>query len=612
MLNIRECKIQHLAADTFEGFTNLTKLLMDDNPVSIISLIPALTTSEFPRLSILDASRLNITDMIFIHHMKADRLERIYLRNNQIRVYNHSVFSNKRHIATVHVKHNRISQLSFVTSTSFQRFLISENRIAACPTFCENDGDTPLFPNLKYLNLGYNFLSDISYLFKCLPKLEKLYLNGNHIVHVVSNTFVKLPNLIQLSMRSLPTKPDIESYAFNNSHLRELYLTNSHLSFNTHVHEDAFRGINLHILDVTANRFRDVTEDQMLNFFGHLKYVQSFTMGSCQLQNIPRFLYRLKYLEGISLYSNIISNIPEGIFSNLTHLKKLWLDQNKIASITEHAIPRNIREQLSIINLADNPFTCDCNLRWFIDWVQRNSSIFKQYPKRYVCSGPNTKRHIMLKDIDFSPNACYLMLNTTITVLVTLSVIIFVVCLISFLYKLRWRIRHLIYMKYYRPKRQRNPTNIQDYTFDAYVILSDEDEDWVVDEMIPKLEEQHQLKLCIPNRDFCSGYILDNIDSAIQTSRHIIVVLSPSFADSDWCQASLMMAQTFVLDTRANPLITVLLGEPDARNLSHSLHKLLRDTAHITWGEEDDARETFWGRLVAVLKINEDQCACVP
>ncbi|XP_071114799.1 toll-like receptor 4 [Haliotis cracherodii] len=376
---------------------------------------------------------------------------------------------------------------------SFIRFSIS-----TIPTYTCGDGHcacTTTSANCKGKNLTFipridacissldisrnvfTALSHASFVNVTTRNIIMLKIRDCKIKHLAADTFEGFTNLTKLS---LPSKPDIESYAFNNSHLRELYLTNSHLSFDTQVHEDALRGINLHILH--------------------------------------------------------------------------------IASITEHAIPRNIREQLSNINLADNPFTCDCNLRWFIDWVQRNSSIFKQYPKRY----------------------------------------------------LRWRIRHLIYMKYYRPKRQRNPANIQDYTFDAYVILSDEDEDWVVDEMIPKLEEQHQLKLCIPNRDFCSGYILDNIDSAIQTSRHIIVVLSPSFADSDWCQASLMMAQTFVLDTRANPLITVLLGEPDARNLSHSLHKLLRDTAHITWGEEDDARETFWGRLVAVLKINENQCACVP
>ncbi|XP_046551480.1 toll-like receptor 4 [Haliotis rubra] len=599
-LKIDNCRIQHMAADTFQEFTNLTSLSMNYNPVS--SLTPALTTSVLPRLSILHASDLNISDMTFIYHMKAGRLGHVFLNYNQLRVYNHSVFSNKIYIVTVNVNHNRISQHTFVTSTSLQHLGISENYISTCPTFCEDDDNTPIFPNLRYLDFGFNFLSSISNVFKCLPKLETLCLSGNPIRRIASNTFVGLPNLFQLLLRSLPEKPDIESYAFNSSRLRGLYLTNSHISFGTQVHEDAFRGIHIHNLDVTANRFKDVTEDQMLNFFGHLKYMENFDMGSCQLQNIPLFLQKMKHLNAISLYSNIITKIPEGIISNLTHLRKLWLDQNEIATISEHAIPKHLREQLSVINLADNPFTCDCSLRWFIDWVQRNSSLFKQYPKRYVCNSPDTKRHVMLKDIAFSPNACYLTLDIITTMLVSLSVIIVVVCSISFLYKLRWRIRHFIYMKYYRPKRQRNREHNQDYTYDAYIIHSDDDEDWVVDEMIPKLEEQHHLKLCIPSRNFCSGYILDNIDLAIQTSRHIIVVLSPSFADSDWCQAGLMMAQSFVLDIRADALITVLLGEPDARNLSHSLHRLLIDTAYITWGEEDDARASFWARLTTVLK----------
>jgi len=67
----------------------------------------------------------------------------------------------------------------------------------------------------------------------------------------------------------------------------------------------------------------------------------------------------LRSLETLSLHSNTLSSIPEGSFTDLTSLRRL--------------------------DLGENPWHCDCNLRWMLSWMDRQSVD----PGIARCSGPN-------------------------------------------------------------------------------------------------------------------------------------------------------------------------------------------------------------------------------
>ena len=74
--------------------------------------------------------------------------------------------------------------------------------------------------------------------------------------------------------------------------------------------------------------------------------------------------------------------------------------------------------------------------------------------------------------------------------------------------------------------------------FDAFVLYHfDSDDDFVLNFLLPELEENRNFKLCIHSRNFTPGQdIKDNIKEAIEGSNSAIIVMSQGFVDSMWCK----------------------------------------------------------------------------
>ena len=75
-------------------------------------------------------------------------------------------------------------------------------------------------------------------------------------------------------------------------------------------------------------------------------------------------------------------------------------------------------------------------------------------------------------------------------------------------------------------------------TFDATIFYHfDTDDNFVLDSLLPELEETRKFNLCIHSRDFTPGRdIKDNIQEAIEGSNSAIIVMSQGFVDSIWCK----------------------------------------------------------------------------
>ena len=74
--------------------------------------------------------------------------------------------------------------------------------------------------------------------------------------------------------------------------------------------------------------------------------------------------------------------------------------------------------------------------------------------------------------------------------------------------------------------------------FDAFVLYHfDSDNDFVIDKLLPELEETRDFTLCIHSRDFTPGRdIKENIEESIKCSNSAIIVMSQGFVDSMWCK----------------------------------------------------------------------------
>ena len=74
--------------------------------------------------------------------------------------------------------------------------------------------------------------------------------------------------------------------------------------------------------------------------------------------------------------------------------------------------------------------------------------------------------------------------------------------------------------------------------FDAFVLYHfDTDDNFVLNQLLPELEETRDFKLYIHSRNFTPGRdIKDNIEEAIESRNSAIIVMSQGFVDSIWCK----------------------------------------------------------------------------
>ena len=78
--------------------------------------------------------------------------------------------------------------------------------------------------------------------------------------------------------------------------------------------------------------------------------------------------------------------------------------------------------------------------------------------------------------------------------------------------------------------------NEKQYNYDVFISYSQSDRPWVRDVLMKTLEENGK-KVCVDFRDFTPGVpITENIIEAIVESKVTILVLTPSFIESEWCK----------------------------------------------------------------------------
>ena len=87
-------------------------------------------------------------------------------------------------------------------------------------------------------------------------------------------------------------------------------------------------------------------------------------------------------------------------------------------------------------------------------------------------------------------------------------------------------------------KESNEPRLPRNREFDAFVLYHfDSDDIYVLDTILPELEENRHFKLHIHSRDFTPGCdIKDNIEEMIEGSNSAIIIMSQGFVDSKWCK----------------------------------------------------------------------------
>jgi hypothetical protein len=339
--------------------------------------------------------------------------------------------------------------------------------------------------------------------------------------------------------------------------------------------------------------------------FGPLQRLQKLVLVSVGWKTLPGDLFhRLVSLKSLQLRNNKIMSLSlNKPFENIKGLQFLDLSANKLNTFHKNTLPDNLVHGLKTLNLASNPYLCDCNLIWFIKWLN-NTKIIHQYPVMYKCVMPDYWKG---KRLNTFSEDCTEHQTLTVTIIVVISCFLLVVMAITTIsvYKMRWHIRYWIYLIRAKHANYIRFINM-DYVYDGFVVYCDEDSEWVHEKLIPVLEEENEYRLCIHYRDFQPGrLIVDNIVENMKESRKVILVMSNAFARSEWCQFEVLLARDRFLKTGCDTLVTVLLEDISNRYFTNALKIILTSTTYATWSENEDGRRLFWNQLLSTFHSDQ-------
>ncbi|XP_008288209.1 immunoglobulin superfamily member 10 [Stegastes partitus] len=199
-------------------------------------------------------------------------------------------------------------------------------------------------PAVERINLGYNSITvlrenDLS----GLENLELLMLHSNTIHSMEDRAFQDLKSLQVLKMSFNKVK-EINKETFKGlSSLLRLHIDHNHIEF---ISPEAFYGLtNLQLVHLEGNHLQQLHPDTFVT----LRHSQIFKVSS---------------VRNIHLSDNLLATLPADIFSGCSQLENLFLH--------------------------GNPWTCDCRMKWFSVWAQRNPGVLKckrdrRYPRGQLC-----------------------------------------------------------------------------------------------------------------------------------------------------------------------------------------------------------------------------------
>lgn len=315
----------------------------------------------------------------------------------------------------------------------------------------------------------------------------------------------------------------------------------------------------------------------------------------------------LDNLKELYLQHNKITSIDNLSFANLHQLKVLRLDHNLIV---DFAIWSFLPSYMINLQISGNPWRCDCVFNYrMAEYLARHEFIKDREMLKCdttICSSSTvasnfTTPSVVIGGSDKPPpitgdQLTKLLLKPHVIqesneILIGLTCcFLFVVFVLILVFIFRQEVRIYCHSRFNvrlcSASDQDLDKNERDKPFDAFVSFSCMDEPFIMEQLLPALEDY---RICVYHRD---ADCPDSIVHAIDTSRRTILVLSQNFIKTEWCRFEFKSAHHQVLRDRRKRLIIILLGEISFKNLDPELQLYLKTNTCLEWGQK-----FFWKHL---------------
>lgn len=451
-----------------------------------------------------------------------------------------------------------------------------------------------MFPNVELTNLEYLDLSKngINFRHCCSQKqfgasrLKYLDLSFNGLISMNSN-FMGLEQLEYLD--------------FQHSHLKQtndfpifLLLKNlTYLDISYTQIQVAFHGIfnglaSLQVLKMAGNSFLN---NILPNIFMDLANLTFLDISNCQLEQVsPGAFDSVPRVQLLNLSGNNLLFLDTLPYKPLSALQVLDYSFNRIVASKQQEL-KPFPSNLTSLNLTQNDFACSCEHQTFLEWLKDQRKLLVN-ADQILCTSPFDMQGMPV--LKFRNATCHMTHALIIALVVTGLVIVVVSVLI---YKFYFHLMLFAGCKTY---------NRGESVYDAFVIYSSQDEDWVRNELVKNLEEGvPPFQLCLHYRDFIPGVAIavNIIQEGFHKSRKVIVVVSKHFIQSRWCIFEYEIAQTWQFLSSHAGIIFIVLQKIEKSLLKQQveLYRLLSRNTYLEWEDSVISRHIFWRRLRKAL-----------
>ncbi|XP_059513816.1 toll-like receptor 4 [Myotis daubentonii] len=479
-----------------------------------------------------------------------------------------------------------------LSKCTFEHFPTLELTFLKQFVFTANKGITTFtevnLPNLEFLDLsrnGMSFKSCCSRRDFGTTRLKHLDLSFNNIIIMTSN-FLDLEQLEHLDFQHSTLKQASDFSVFlslKNLLYLDISYTNTKIVF-----LGIFDGlISLQVLKMAGNSFQDAL---LPNIFRDLTQLTVLDLSQCQLERVSQEAFgSLLRLQVLNMSHNHLLSLDMLPYKNLS-LQVLDCSFNRIVAANGQEL-QHFPSNMTSLNLTQNNFACACEHMRFLQWVQDHRRILVG-AEHMMCEKPLAMQGVPV--LSFRNATCQM--SKTIISVSVLSVLVVSVAAVL-VYKFYFHLMLLAGCKKYGKGES---------TYDAFVIYSSHDEDWVRNELVKNLEEGvPPFQLCLHYRDFIPGVAIaaNIIQEGFHKSRKVIVVVSQHFIQSRWCLFEYEIAQTWQFLSSHAGIIFIVLQKVEKSLLRQQveLYRLLSRNTYLEWEDSVLGRHIFWRRLRKAL-----------
>nr|UHH89841.1 TLR4 [Spheniscus humboldti] len=482
----------------------------------------------------------------------------------EVPAMNLSLFKELRVVRITKSKHLNSFQQKFESLSNLEVVDLSENHLSftrCCFLQFHN------CPNLKHLNLSFN--SDISMVGDLTNLKNLLYLDLQHTKLVGPGSypvFLSLQKLVYLDV------------SYTRTHVKS---------------ECTFCGLNsLQVLKMAGNSFE---HNKLAENFQNLSRLHTLDISSCKLVQVDQSTFgALSELKTLNISNNKLLSFDPVVYKPLRALTALDFSNNQLSVLLDSAL-EILPDSLVLLDISQNLFECSCVHLNFLKWIKEKQELL-QNKDLMICHTPAYVKNMSLLSFDLS--SCQLNANTVaFSVIMLLAAAVFLFLIYKYYFQLYYS---LVLLSGCKHSAERGDT------YDAFVIHSSKDQDWVMKELVEPLEGgTPPFQLCLYYRDFLPGVpiVTNIIEEGFLSSRNVIAVISTDFLESKWCSFEFDIAQSWQLIEGKAGIIMIVLEEVNKTLLRQrlGLSRYLRRNTYLEWKNKEINRHIFWRQLTGVL-----------